>query len=163
MADIQLVKTDTDIETVVEVAKSIWEEHYTPIIGEQQVYYMLETFQSTTAITKQIENGYQYYLINKDSNVVGYMAINIDKEEMFLSKLYLKKECRGQGLSKEALQFLNEKCLNENVTSIYLTCNKYNSNTLQAYQHLGFKVVDEAVSDIGNGYVMDDYILRKEI
>ena len=42
-------------------------------------------------------------------------------------------------------------------------CNKYNNNTLAVYDHLGFKITDEQVADIGNGFVMDDYVFEYSI
>lgn len=42
---------------------------------------------------------------------------------------------------------------------IWLTCNKHNDNTLAIYDHLGFVITNEQEADIGNGFVMDDYIL----
>ena len=46
-------KNDLDqIETMAEV---IWHEHYTPIIGKEQVVYMLDKFQSTDSMKVQIE------------------------------------------------------------------------------------------------------------
>ena len=44
------------IETVVELAKEIWTEHYVPIIGIEQVEYMLAKSQSFDAISNQIAN-----------------------------------------------------------------------------------------------------------
>ena len=48
----------TNIQPLAEVASEIWHEYYTPIIGLQQVEYMVEKFQSVKGITEQIENGY---------------------------------------------------------------------------------------------------------
>jgi len=46
---------------------------------------------------------------------------------------------------------------------IWLTCNKNNSRTLSIYKKLGFSIIDSIVTDIGNGFVMDDYVLEKQI
>ena len=43
---------------------------------------------------------------------------------------------------------------------IWLTCNKHNDHSLEVYRHWGFQTIAEDVTDIGNGYVMDDYILE---
>ena len=47
--------------------------------------------------------------------------------------------------------------------SVYLTVNKYNTGSIEVYRHLGFEIADSAVTDIGNGYVMDDYIMQREL
>jgi len=63
MIHFKVVTTDQDLVLIEEMAKIIWHEHYTPIIGAEQVAYMLEKFQSAAAMRSQIENGYQYFLI----------------------------------------------------------------------------------------------------
>ena len=49
------------------------------------------------------------------------------------------------------------------LNKIWLTCNRNNTSSLEVYKHLGFEVVREEVADIGNGFVMDDYILEYEV
>jgi hypothetical protein len=45
------------------------------------------------------------------------------------------------------------------LTSIYLNVNKHNS-AVEFYLKKGFIKDREMVLDIGNGYVMDDYVMR---
>ena len=47
--------------------------------------------------------------------------------------------------------------------AIYLTCNKYNQNSLDIYKAKGFAEVDSVKTDIGNGFIMDDYILQLDL
>ena len=75
---------------------------------------------------------------------------------MFLSKLYVKKEFRHKGIGKAVF----EKIKDFGFDKIQLTVNKYNKNTIDAYLKYGFKIIDSVVSDIGNGFVMDDYIME---
>lgn len=56
------------------------------------------------------------------------------------------------------LEYIFEIAKRQCYQSVYLTCNKHNSNSLAVYEKKGFKKIDEDVTDIGNGYVMDDYI-----
>jgi ribosomal protein S18 acetylase RimI-like enzyme len=46
---------------------------------------------------------------------------------------------------------------------IWLTVNRYNDATIAVYEKKGFRTVRTQVADIGNGFVMDDYIMEKEI
>ena len=61
------------------------------------------------------------------------------------------------------MNFLINLCKERGLKKIWLTCNKYNANTLAIYNHLGFVITDAQMADIGNGFVMDDYILTYEI
>ena len=47
--------------------------------------------------------------------------------------------------------------------SIWLTASKKNESSIAAYGHLGFRITDSICTDIGNGFVMDDYVFEKEI
>mgnify|MGYP000344268608 CR=1 FL=1 len=159
-----LAETDSEIQNIATLAEEIWNQHFVPIIGKAQVDYMVEKFQSYPALKSQIENdGYEYYQIYSSHTLVGYTGIHQEKDALFLSKLYIKEDFRGQHLATEAFQFLVNLCKERKLNRIWLTCNKHNSNTLAIYDHLGFKITNEQVADIGNGFVMDDYILTYEI
>ena len=41
--------------------------------------------------------------------------------------------------------------------------NKHNAGAIAAYRRLGFAMREEVVVDIGNGYVMDDYVMAKAL
>lgn len=152
--------TDTEIQAVATLANEIWHQHFIPIIGEAQVEYMVEKFQSYPAISRQIkEDGYEYFRIFINDTFAGYTGVHAEDDALFLSKLYIKKDCRGNKLATHALNYLINICKERHLGKIWLTCNKHNDDTLAVYDHLGFKVTDEQVADIGNGFVMDDYIL----
>lgn len=156
----------TNIELVYSVsavADDIWHEHFTPIIGEAQVDYMLEKFLSPDALVEQINSGYEYFLFSYEYTFAGFAGIHEKDGSLFLSKLYVHKDFRGKGISSYMLQKFVEICKMRNLNKIWLTCNRHNANTLAIYEHLGFKIVREEATDIGNGFVMDDYILEYEI
>ena len=58
---------------------------------------------------------------------------------------------------------ISDICKERGLKKIWLTYNKHNDNTLKIYDHLGLQITDSQVADIGNGFVMDDYILTYEI
>ncbi|MBQ8803167.1 MAG: GNAT family N-acetyltransferase [Tyzzerella sp.] len=156
----------TNIElvySVTAVADEIWHDHFVPIIGEEQVDYMLEKFLSPEALVEQINSGYEYFLFSYEYTFAGFAGIHEKDGSLFLSKLYVHKDFRGKGIASHMFQKFIEICKMRNLDKIWLTCNRHNDNTLAIYDHLGFKKVREEVNDIGNGFVMDDYILEYEI
>ena len=159
---VEVVSFKKDIEIVESLAKEIWEQHYLPIIGQAQVDYMLNKYQSVDAISQSIKDGYVYYIAYYEDKPCGYSAI-VQDEGILLSKFYVKKSLRGKGLGKAMLNSIYTYAAGNNLNRIWLTCNKYNSKSLNIYKKLGFIIIDEVVTDIGNGYVMDDYILEKHI
>lgn len=157
------VQTKSDCNIVAQLAKEIWTQHYTPIIGNEQVSYMLEKFQSVSAIEAQIEAGMHYYLISHQETFKAYFSFTTRLDFLFLSKLYVLQSARGNGLGRAALSFMETKAKALELPKIRLTVNKYNTRSINAYQKMGFENVDAIVQDIGNGYVMDDYVLEKVV
>lgn len=148
---------------IANLANTTWTEHYTPIIGAQQVAYMLKKFQSVSAIEDQVRKGSKYYLILFQETYVGYFSFKIEKNHLFLSKLYVLKSARGNKIGKAALSFLEGEAKKVELKKIKLTVNKYNTNAIKAYKKMGFINIEAVVQDIGNGFVMDDYVLEKNI
>ena len=125
---------------------------------------MLFKFQTADAIKKQIEDGYMYYLIlDKVAAELGYLAIFPRGNELFLSKLYIKKEYRGQGLGRQALEFVEHVAKQNKLIKITLTVNKNNLNSINAYLKTGFIKTEEVGTDIGGGFFMDDYVMEKNL
>lgn len=147
-----------NIKELASLASSIWHEYWTCILSPEQIDFMVENFQSEHAIKNQIENeNYTYYFIVSDGEKAGYFGIFDKKEYLFLSKLYIKKEYRNRGLGKKTFEKIKQLSQHK---PIRLTVNKYNINTIKAYEKWGFKTVDAVVTDIGSGFVMDDFIME---
>lgn len=155
------VTTPDQVSLVAELAGVIWREHYTPIIKKPQVDYMLEHFQSKTAISQQVAENLKYFLIDKGTAAVGYLAIQKKDRELFLSKIYLLKEFRGMGMGKSAMEFIVERAREFGCDSIALTVNKNNDRSIMAYSKMGFEKQGARVIDIGGGFIMDDYLMVK--
>ena len=163
LVEFKTVHSDQQIESVAALAHEIWNEYFTPMIGADQVSYMLENLQSFGPMRKQIAEGYEYFQIMNDSSPVGYICIKAGEDELFLSKLYLLKSARGSGLGKQAFQFVLQQASDRSLDKIWLTVNKHNTDTIKAYQKWGFEIVGEPVADIGGGFVMDDYKMEKVV
>ena len=164
MIEFNMVKSENEVQLVADLAYIIWNEHYVPIIGQDQVNYMVANFQSAEAMAKQIQaEGYEYYIIRQLSVPAGYISIKLTDNELFLSKFYIIKEKRGTGLGKEGLKFICNRAKTLSAKSIKLTVNKYNTNSIKAYEKMGFVNAGSIVTDIGEGFVMDDYIMKLDL
>ena len=159
------VQTAEQIQEAADLAEIIWTEHFTPLIGSAQVAYMIEKFQSVPAVTDQIKHGYRYYLMKCDGVSVGYTAILSQPMEksLFLSKIYVEKSYRGKHFTSQTVTFLKEICRKEGLKKIRLMVNKGNHSSIAVYEHLRFIKVRDVVTEIGEGYVMDDYIMEATI
>lgn len=160
------VITDEQITSLAFIADTVWHEWFQSILSLEQIDYMVDKFQSFKAIKEQTDkDGYEYYLLNVNGTNVGYIGIHVepDTKKLFLSKIYILKSFRGKHYASEAFEFLEGMCQGLNLNTIYLTVNKYNENSINVYNKRGFKNVKSQVTDIGNGFVMDDYVMEKII
>lgn len=162
---IEIVKATTlsDFNVIEKLADVIWREHYIPITGVGQVEYMLKKYQSATSISEQITQGFEYFLVHYGKLPVGYVAIENQGDTLFLSKIYVKSDYRGKKIGKTSMQFVETKAKDYGLPKIMLTVNKFNTNSIKAYEKLGFINMGPIVKDIGGGYIMDDFQMEKTI
>ena len=157
------VSTPNQIESVESLAREIWTEHYIPLIGKEQVDYMLDRFQSKRAISEQIKTGFLYFLIRESGKFIGYIGVQPKADELFLSKLYVKSSKRRKGCGNKAVQFIEKLVKEKGLSKVVLTVNKNNVNSIKAYEKFGFRKVASIIQDIGGGFVMDDYRMEKRV
>lgn len=155
----KLIKTDDEIKELVSLADEIWHEAFSSLLTVSQIDYMLDKFLSITAIKESMKTGYEYYFLCDKGEVLGFTAICPKNDNtLFLSKLYLKKEERGKGYLKSTFDFLKDCARNNKLNTIWLTVNKHNDRAIAAYKKMGMDIIRSEVTDIGNGFVMDDYV-----
>ena len=99
------------------------------------------------------------------STTVGYTGghVEADTNRFFISKIYLLKEHRGEGLCSATIRFYERLARERGLDALYLTVNKHNEMAIRAYKAKGFEVIDAVETDIGDGYIMDDYIMEKKL
>lgn len=162
------VTTPEQLAVVAALAREIWYEYYVPLIGRPQVDYMVAKFQNAPAMQAQIEQGYEYFLVQRQDasgewSDIGYCAIQEQPGRvMFLSKFYLHHAARGSGTGRRCMEFIEGLARRRGLSSLWLTVNKGNP-AVQAYQRLGFRIAADLVMDIGGGFVMDDYRMEKAL
>lgn len=159
--DIKKASNKDQLNTIENLAYEIWSQHYTPIIGKQQVDYMLGKFQSVEAMTEQIKKGFLYFLILNNNVPVGYMSVDILSETLFLSKFYVTEAERGKGYGRTMITYLETFAKEKNLNKISLTVNKYNTGSIKMYEKVGFVISCSVVKEIGEGFIMDDYQMEK--
>jgi len=154
-------RTDADIAAIAGMAHTIWYEYYVPLIGRDQVDYMVAKFQSAAAMQQQVREGYEYFTVQRDGMPIGYTAIQPGSDgSLFISKLYLQQEARGGGTGRAIMTFIEEWARQRDLGRLWLTVNKGNP-AVRAYERLGFSIAAPIVMDIGGGFVMDDYRMEK--
>lgn len=166
MAEIKIIPCTSGemLKETAELADEIWHEYFGSLLAPDQIDYMVDLFQSEPAMVRQTsQEHYRYYQVWNGGRLAGFIGLKYEPDRLFLSKLYLKKDERGKGIASQMLEHVYEQARLYHYPAVYLTCNKYNAHSLDVYAAKGFQTIDAVVTDIGNGYVMDDFILEKRI
>ncbi len=161
--NIQFTKAN-NINELAQMADEIWHEYWPCLLSDEQINYMIDKFQSEHAIKEQVSNeNYVYFYILLNGKKTGYIGMSKKENYLFLSKFYVEKDFRHKGIGTKSFEFVKEFARTNNYNKIRLTVNKYNKNTINAYNKWGFKTVNSVVTDIGSGFVMDDFIMEYTI
>jgi ribosomal protein S18 acetylase RimI-like enzyme len=158
--------TAADFGTLAQLAGTIWRAHYTKIIGSAQVDYMLADRYTPERLRPYLNaNDRWLMLLRIDNRVVGYCSYALTEVpgEMKLEQLYLLPELQGQGLGRLMLRHVEEQARARSCRTLLLQVNKRNDIAVAFYRKSGFAVREEAVFDIGGGFVMDDYVMEKAL
>ena len=170
------VTSQEDQEQLAKLAAEIWGEYWPDRIGQAQTDYMIEQYQSLDAIKDQMANqAYEYWFCCVDPTlsdstyktadgqaIVGFTGGHNEDEtnRYFISKIYLLAAERGKHYASQIIAMYNQLCLDRGYRAAYLCVNKYNEMGVRAYKAKGFVVIDSVETDIGQGFIMDDYIME---
>lgn len=149
-----------DIPLIQEIAEEAWRPTYGHILSEQQTQYMIPMMYASEVLQNQIEI---FSILEIEGERMGYCAFEQTSEtEAKLNKLYLRPSVTQKGAGSFIIEQLSDLARSMGLSSIYLNVNKHNS-AVDFYLKKGFIKDSEIVLDIGNGYVMDDYVMRLKL
>ncbi|TND10071.1 MAG: acetyltransferase family protein [Bacteroidetes bacterium] len=161
MTDIKLDKAGrNDADIISELARRIWNDHYLPIIGQDQVNYMLALMYSPAALHQQMEDGHVFFLVREKEKPVGYISLSTkESSRYFLHKFYIETNDQRKGIGTDV--FHKTTALFPGMREMRLTVNRKNFKSVNFYFKLGFRIEEVKDFDIGGGYLMEDFIMVK--
>ncbi len=165
MSDAVLVPfTEADCELLARLAATIWRAHYGPLIGLAQVEYMLNGRYTPEKLRSYLNAPDRWLrLLKLEGETIGYCSYALAPGEMKLEQLYLLEAYKGRGLGGLMLRHVEAEARAHGCGTLMLTVNKRNTDSIAVYRKAGFTVREEAVFDIGNGFVMDDFVMEKRL
>jgi N-acetylglutamate synthase-like GNAT family acetyltransferase len=153
----------SDIQAIQQIAEKAWRPTYEKILTEEQTIYMLDLMYRADVLKTQIEGNIDFFMVEESSQILGYFAIeHTGKAQSKLHKLYLNPQNKSTGIGTKIIQFLKKWANERSIETIELNVNKKNSAVL-FYEKMGFERIIEVVLDIGQGYVMDDYVMQLRV
>ena len=156
--------TVSDIKQIQNIVHITWPITYGEILLKEQLDYMLALFYSDEALTLQYNKKEQlFYMIYEGDTNLGFIGIEHNyngKTATKIHKIYLLPETQGKGIGKKVIDEIGKFALENNSTALILNVNRFNS-ALGFYKKIGFEVKEEVDIEIGNGYLMEDYVMEK--
>jgi ribosomal protein S18 acetylase RimI-like enzyme len=156
--------TPDDVPAIVELARTTWLDAYGDIISPEQIDYMLAQRYDHARLRFDAEDPQKWlcqaYL---DGVLAGFAACEIHKGEFKLDKLYIHPSMQRKGIGAALVGHVAAIARERGFFAMILAVNKQNEQAVRAYTQYGFRVREKAVTDIGHGFVMDDYIMEKPL
>lgn len=159
------VAAESQLGIIQNLAKAIWPDAYAAILSQEQLDYMMDMMYSDNSLSNQLRNKNVFLLAKIDADFIGFASyeLNYDKSNYTkIHKLYVLPEIQGKGVGKELINYIQEIANKNSNSALILNVNKYNK-AKDFYLHNQFEIADSVVVEIGNGYVMDDFIMKKNI
>ncbi|MCA0430269.1 MAG: GNAT family N-acetyltransferase [Bacteroidetes bacterium] len=159
MQIVKLIKANNnDVLSIAELAKTIWHQHYPSIISIEQINYMLNKMYCKQSLEEQINVlNHKFYFIMFENEKIGFISVNeTEPNNWHINKFYILQTIAAKGVGthcfNEILKLLTPK-------KITLTVNRKNYKSINFYFKNGFKINEVKDFDIGNGYLMEDFIM----
>lgn len=156
--------TFNDVQLLGALAHQIWPKVYDYMISEEQINYMLTLIYSEDALLKQIQNGQRFAIYYDNDIPFGFTGFGMEPNEPVfkLHKLYLDPSLQGKGIGLLLLDYVIAAAKATGANTLRLNVNKHNK-TISFYKKYGFEITKEVFIDIGGGFVMDDYVMEREL
>ena len=155
-----------DIVAIQALAHEIWHRHYPGIISRAQIDYMLARGYNDEALGRYLTTiGSGLALAIRDEDAVGFIGwYRIEaRPALKLDKLYVRPEHHGEGIGRLLIEHVVAKARAADCTAVTLNVNRNNTNAVRAYERCGFAIRERGDFPIGNGFVMEDFIMEREL
>ena len=153
-----------EAEALAALASLIWHRHYPGIISRTQIDYMLASRYHPPMIRQTLARGDHWDVARDGETLVAFAhSFHLEGGAVKLDKLYVHPDWQRQGLGAQLLARIEVRARAHGRSHLLLRVNRQNAQAIAAYRKYGFFIAREVVEDIGQGYVMDDYVMIKPL
>lgn len=171
--------TPADYATIQSIAHRTWPDTFGAILSPTQIAYMLNMMYSEAAIVEQVGKGHVFHILLAESGEssagyigtgfkkyvpVGYVSHQLDylPGTTKIHKIYLLPTTQGKGYGRALIDHVERSARAADQATLRLDVN-YQNAAVGFYEYLGFRKIERCNTDIGNGYLMEDWIMEKPL
>jgi ribosomal protein S18 acetylase RimI-like enzyme len=161
MVLVEKAKKD-DLDEIIELAKSAWQQTYAAIISQKQIDFMLKTFYDKSRLENEMNN--KKNIFSKavvENKIVGYTHCILENNYLKLSKIYLLPNSKQKGIGSLLINEVKKKAEDLGVDKIILQVNRNNS-AKEFYLKMGFEITAEVDDQLDN-YILNDYVMELKL
>ena len=158
--------TEADLSLIQDMAHQTWPQTFSAILSLEQIEFMLDMMYSQEALKAQInEKNHVFLLAREGDDYLGYISyeLNYQNEQLTkIHKIYLLPVSQGKGVGRQLIDTVANIAVKQANNRLGLNVNRYNK-AVQFYERRGFSIIDQQTIDIGNGFLMDDFVMEKPL
>ena len=160
--------TEHGLPIIRDIAYQTWPSTFGEILSPSQISYMLDMMYSLDALKTQIKDKSHVFLLAQDTEnkeYLGYISYEFDyggQSRTKIHKIYLLPVSQGKGVGRLLIDKVAELGIDHKNANLTLNVNRYNK-AIQFYERMGFTIVGNETIDIGDGFLMEDFIMEKPI
>lgn len=153
-----------ELNIIQKIVFETWPVAYGEILSEAQLNYMLDKFYNLASLEKTIEEGHRYFVYFENEIPLGFLGVQagLKPDSMKIHKLYVLPQNQGKNIGFKLFQHAENLTKLMNLKRLFLNVNRFNK-AKQFYEKLGMNVCKVEDIDIGSGYLMEDFVMEKEI
>lgn len=159
--------TAAECAVLRELAGGIWRAHYRSIISTAQIEYMLRERYGDEPLARVLAAADRWLeLLRVAGEPVGYCGSELDggdRDGFKIGQLYVTETHRGRGLGRFMLRHLEARAASLGRRTVFLQVNKRNDSAVAFYRQAGYSIREAAVFEIGQDFVMDDFVMEKRL
>ena len=154
------------IPIIKELAEVLWPATFSPILSDKQIEYMMKMMYSHDSLKKQMDSGHQYVIAIENGVNIGYVSFEVNHnntKKTKIHKLYILPQHQRKGAGKIIIEHVAKEAVKSKNNSLFLNVNKHNQSAIDFYKKHHFFLIKKEVIDIGNGFIMDDFVFELKL